>query len=420
MQNSFKEDFDLQLKSMMEDAQEPAPAGAWRAISSRLDAIAGAHVAAAPRVWYWAGAALAAAAAIVLGVFFIGTSDNTPDPAMLADNTPAVIAAEDAVIAGLTGNPAEAPVIAEEAPVIAAEEPVIAGSTGNPAKAPVIAEEAPVIAAEEPVIAGSTVIAAEEPVIAAEEPVIAGSTGNPAEAPVIAGPTGNPAAAEPAADPFAQMAYEDSRAARRPVNVSVLLTGGASGNNASNAPMALAAPGQYFQTGITETSQSSYGIPVIIGIGARLALTESISIGAGIDYSLLTRSFEGRYTDGVNTQTGDFNHTLQYLGIPVDLFVSLVQRKDIRFYSNVGAEIEKGISNKYRLLGTDTIVGDKVQGVQWSVGGGLGIEFSLGSRVALFAEPTFKYYFNCDQPKSIRTEKPFQMVLRAGLRFDLN
>lgn len=339
MQNSFKEDFDLQLRSMMEDAQEPAPAGAWRAISSRLDAIAGAPVAAAHRVWYWAGAALAAAAAIVLGVFFIGTSDNTPAPAMLADNTPAVIAAE----------------------------------------APVIAEDA-----------------------------------------VIAGPTGNPAAAEPAADPFAQMAYEDSRAARRPVNVSVLLTGGASGNNASNAPMALAAPGQYFQTGITETSQSSYGIPVIIGIGARLALTESISIGAGIDYSLLTRSFEGRYTDGVNTQTGDFNHTLQYLGIPVDLFVSLVQRKDIRFYSNVGAEIEKGISNKYRLLGTDTIVGDKVQGVQWSVGGGLGIEFSLGSRVALFAEPTFKYYFNCDQPKSIRTEKPFQMVLRAGLRFDLN
>ena len=380
MQNSFKEDFDLQLKSMMEDAQEPAPAGAWRAISSRLDAIAGAPVAAAHRVWYWAGAALAAAAAIVLGVFFIGTSDNTPAPAMLADNTPAVIA-------GSTGNPAEAPVIAAEEPVIAGADLVIAGPTGNTAKAPVIA--------------------AEEPVIAAEEPVIAGSTGNPA-------------AAEPAADPFAQMAYEDSRAARRPVNVSVLLTGGASGNNASNAPMALAAPGQYFQTGITETSQSSYGIPVIIGIGARLALTESISIGAGLDYSLLTRSFEGRYTDGVNTQTGDFNHTLQYLGIPVDLFVSLVQRKDIRFYSNVGAEIEKGISNKYRLLGTDTIVGDKVQGVQWSVGGGLGIEFSLGSRVALFAEPTFKYYFNCDQPKSIRTEKPFQMVLRAGLRFDLN
>ena len=295
MQNSFKEDFDLQLRSMMEDAQEPAPAGAWRAISSRLDAIAGAPVAAAHRVWYWAGAALAAAAAIVLGVFFIGTSDNTPAPAMLADNTPAVIAAEapviaeDAVIAGPTGNPAKAPVIAAEDAVIAEEAPVIAGSTGNPAKAPVIA--------------------AEEPVIAAEEPVIA------AEEPVIAGPTGNPAAAEPAADPFAQMAYEDSRAARRPVNVSVLLTGGASGNNASNAPMALAAPGQYFQTGITETSQSSYGIPVIIGIGARLALTESISIGAGIDYSLLTRSFEGRYTDGVNTQTGDFNHTLQYLGI---------------------------------------------------------------------------------------------------------
>ncbi|MCR5520018.1 MAG: hypothetical protein K6F21_06770, partial [Bacteroidales bacterium] len=94
MQNNIKEDFDLQVRSMMEDAQEPAPAGAWRAISSRLDAIQGAPAAAAHRVWYWAGAALAMAAAVTLGIFFIGTSDNNSklininsSEALVAENT---------------------------------------------------------------------------------------------------------------------------------------------------------------------------------------------------------------------------------------------------------------------------------------------------------------------------------------------
>ena len=88
MQKSFNEDFDLQVRSIMEEAQEPAPAGAWEAISARLDAMAAATAASAAsasgsaaargarRVWYWAGAALAMAAAVALGVFFTGTSEN--------------------------------------------------------------------------------------------------------------------------------------------------------------------------------------------------------------------------------------------------------------------------------------------------------------------------------------------------------
>ena len=93
MQNSFKEDFDLQVRSIMEDAQEPAPAGAWRAISSRLDALAGAPVAAAPRVWYWAGAALAMAAAIVLGIFFTGTSDKNSN--LINNNSAGALVSEE-------------------------------------------------------------------------------------------------------------------------------------------------------------------------------------------------------------------------------------------------------------------------------------------------------------------------------------
>ena len=233
----------------------------------------------------------------------------------------------------------------------------------------------------------------------------------------------NPPPAEKAAaapDPFARMAYEDSRrasSARR--GVSLLVKGGSTGNNAGAGKLAMAAPGAYQQSGITETSKSSFGVPVIAGIGLRLHLNDVLSVGTGIDYSLLTRSFEGRYVEGLSVQNGDFNHTLQYIGIPIDFFVKLVDKNDITLYSVVGTEAEKAVSNKYRLLGTDVVVGDKVNGLQWSVGAGLGFEFNVSRRVGIFAEPSVKYYFNCDQPKNLRTDKPFQMVLRAGVRFDL-
>ena len=215
------------------------------------------------------------------------------------------------------------------------------------------------------------------------------------------------------------MAYEDSRKASGHKGISLLVSGGAANNTASASKLSLGSPGGYTQGGITETSKSSFGVPVIVGLGVRMQLSDALSIGTGLDYSMLTRTFEGKYTEGLTVTPGDFNHTLQYIGIPVDLFVKLVEKKDISLYSTVGTEAEYAISNKYRLLGTDTVVGDKVNGLQWSIGGGFGVEFNPGQLVGIFAEPSFKYYFNCDQPKNIRTDKPFQMVLRVGVRFKL-
>ena len=380
MQNKYNEDFDLRVRSIMEEAQEPAPAGAWDAISSRLDAAGvgsalpgAAAVRPVRHVWRWAGAALAMAAAVALGIFFTGTSDNNSN--LIDINSGSGLVAE-------TVAPAEKP--AEIRP-----EPA---KTVAPAEKP--AETRP-----EP---AKTVVPAEKPVETRPEPA---KTVVPAEK---------------TADPFAAMEFEDALKAGKGRNaLSLLLKGGTAGNNASAGKLAQAAPGSYTQSGISETSKSSFGIPFEIGLGARLQLTDRIALGAGIDYSLLTRSFSGIFTQGLSVTPGDFNHTIQYIGIPVDLFVDLVRKDDFTIYTNVGAEAEYAISNKYRLLGTDTVVSGNVKGLQWSVGAGLGVDFHLGSKVGLFAEPMIKYYFDCGQPKSIRTDKPLQMTLRAGLRFEL-
>ena len=424
MRKEFDEELDLQIRSIMEEAQEPAPAGAWEAISSRLDALQGAAAGAGAtrlgaaasrpvrRAWYWAGAALAAAAAVALGIFFTGTSDNNSN--LIDINSGSGLVAEslsDGIGAPIPESDMVREPILPEKTAVPAEKP--ADSRPQPAKTEVpagnAADSRPQPAAEAAAQPGveAQPDAKAQPSVQEQHPVQAQS----------AAPAEN--AAE-ASDPFARMAYEDSRrasSARR--GVSLLVKGGSTGNNAGAGKLAMAAPGAYQQSGITETSKSSFGVPVIAGIGLRLHLNDVLSVGTGIDYSLLTRSFEGRYIEGLSVQNGDFNHTLQYIGIPIDFFVKLVDKNDITLYSVVGTEAEKAVSNKYRLLGTDVVVGDRVNGLQWSVGAGLGLEINVSRRVGIFAEPSVKYYFNCDQPKNLRTDKPFQMVLRAGVRFDL-
>ena len=424
MRKEFDEELDLQIRSIMEEAQEPAPAGAWEAISSRLDALQGAAAGAGAtrlgaaasrpvrRAWYWAGAALAAAAAVALGIFFTGTSDNNSN---LID-----INSGSGLVAESLSDGIGAPI--PESDMV--REPILPEKTAVPAEKPADSRPQP---AKTAVPAGNAADSRPQPAAeAAAQADVEAQPGDKAQPSVpeqhsVQAQSAAPAEKAAAApDPFARMAYEDSRrasSARR--GVSLLVKGGSTGNNAGAGKLAMAAPGAYQQSGITETSKSSFGVPVIAGIGLRLHLNDVLSVGTGIDYSLLTRSFEGRYVEGLSVQNGDFNHTLQYIGIPIDFFVKLVDKNDITLYSVVGTEAEKAVSNKYRLLGTDVVVGDKVNGLQWSVGAGLGFEFNVSRRVGIFAEPSVKYYFNCDQPKNLRTDKPFQMVLRAGVRFDL-
>ncbi len=426
MLKSFNEDFDLQVRSMMDQAQEPAPAGAWEAISSRLDALAAAGLqpaaseapaAARPvrRVWYWAGAALAMAAAIALGIFFSGTSDNnsnliniTSGEGLVAQEVAPVAEVQEAApVAEAPAAPVAQPEAAAEVAPRGQNSPLV---TTNPEKS----------APRGQIEADMTTTPVDQTVCSENAPV-SGTNVESSVAETVQTPSqpSAPSATKPAVDPFAQMAFEDSRKAPRRAPVSLTISGGSTSNNSTAGNVLQGAPGHYFQDGISEKSQSSFGIPVIVGLGVRYPIGDKLSIGTGLDYSILTRTFEGRYIEGSTVKDGDFNHTLQYIGIPVDLSLKLLTKNDITIYSTVGAEAEYAIYNKYRLLGTDTVVGEKVNGLQWSVGGGLGLEFNVSDHFGIFAEPSVKYYFDCGQPKSIRTDKPFQMVLRLGVRFDL-
>ena len=59
-----------------------------------------------------------------------------------------------------------------------------------------------------------------------------------------------------------------------------------------------------------------------------------------------------------------------------------------------------------------------MDGLQFSVDAGLGVEFLLSRRVGLYVDPGVSYYFPCNQPRSLRTEKPLLLNFDVGLRFN--
>lgn len=411
------QDFDLTLRSMLTDAEEPAPSGAWEAISARLGNARKEVV-----VPFWSrkavrfgATALAFAAALGAVFFFSGTFDRSSG--LSGDGRLAQAGQSAAESAPMTPKPIFEDFVEMPAYDWSAAEPA------RPAKAAVV--EAQAIPA--PV---------QEPVAQRADAAVERSEGSSVEAvPSQAdsekkdeGQKVHPAGPQQP-DPFAIMEAEDrlkARSSRK--RLAAVLSGGISGNDARTTPPAMGvAPGSAVastQTSILEKSTSSYGAPVSFGLGLRYSFSPRFSIGTGVDYTLLTRSFTGVYTPGSTlaaTVEGDVHHSMQYIGVPLKLYLSLIDSGNIRFYVLGGGAIEFCASNRYTIPnGESTLVyKERVQQPQFSLSTGLGVEFKLSERLGLFLDPNVNYYFDCRQPKNVRTEKPFMVNFNAGLRFNL-
>lgn len=61
----------------------------------------------------------------------------------------------------------------------------------------------------------------------------------------------------------------------------------------------------------------------------------------------------------------------------------------------------------------------KAEGLQWSANVGLGLEYRFIDFMGLYVDPRLTYFFDCDQPYSVRTEQPLQFNLEMGFRFHI-
>ena len=85
-----------------------------------------------------------------------------------------------------------------------------------------------------------------------------------------------------------------------------------------------------------------------------------------------------------------------------------------------GGTVEKGLSNRYTIhdKSSDIHFKGEFDGLQFSAGLGMGVELKLVGGLGIYVDPSLRYYFDCSQPTSIRTEEPLMMTMDIGFRFN--
>ena len=170
------------------------------------------------------------------------------------------------------------------------------------------------------------------------------------------------------------------------------------------------------------------GLPVSAGIGFRYDISPRWGIGTGIVYTNLSRSFMASYaevgSDGTlvkNLFDTDVTNQQHYLGVPLNLFFNIVNTGNWNFHVRVDGMAEKLVSNDFLVHDSegDIRFNQPVHPFQLSAGFGLGVEFKFTPFLGIYLDPTLRYYFDCGQPRSIRTIQPLRMDFEAGLRFTL-
>lgn len=394
--NNDINEFDRMMKSILDEGTEEVPAGVWDKVSEDLDKAAQHKTV----VLWWkrAAAGTAVAAAIAAGVIFNHPSDEMILPVADGEEMVAVV---------------ERPVI-EEDEAIEEVEIVVPDLVAQSRRSAVPADEDMVI---------KTAREALEAVSDAEPAVIEEKSGPVAEE---AKPE-ETRAEEVRTEEYLPMEWGEEEKAEKK-RVSLVFSGIAATNDEQSknrigpmkAPTLAPAPEK---TGITETStRSTYGIPVSFGAGVKIDLTDRWAIGVGANYTLLTRKFYGKYTeidkdgDIANPTSSDIRNSQHFVGIPVNAYYNIVNKDRINLYAYAGGTAEKCVSDKYNLINTDIHHTEKVKGIQLSANVGFGVEFMLGKHLGLYLDPSLRYYFDCGQPKSIRTVRPLMLGFEMGFR----
>lgn len=393
-EDKYIESDDL-MRSILSQGEEDVPAHVWEGIASELDRIDGISRRKTVMLWFRRGAvAAAAAAAVAVGVF---TDWN--------------------------GNGDIVPATSDKGLIAVAESPEINAGYELSSPAAISERKLPSYLAYVPEEEAETV----ETVAVPAEPAEAPQKQEPAKEPQGTVSAGN----EPAAETWPEIWEDDETEKIRKRRRTALTLSGIAGTNSVQSSglgpmrrpsMSTSRP----KTGVEQkSSESTYGLPVSLGAGVKIGLSDRWSLGVGANYTILTRKFFGTYTK-VNQEgtieesvSTDIRNAQQYVGIPVNAFYSIVDNEYMNFYTYAGVTVERCLSDKYDILNTEYIYKGTVKGVQTSANIGLGVEFMLGRHLGLYMDPSLRYYFDCGQPKSIRTAQPLMLGIEMGLRVNL-
>lgn len=166
---------------------------------------------------------------------------------------------------------------------------------------------------------------------------------------------------------------------------------------------------------VEQISDIEYSLPVNLGVQLQIPLGKNMALGIGLNYSML----KSKYDCLIDKVRYSVKQKLHYIGIPVNIYGLIADRNNFSFYVNGGVAFEKGIKAVYNLKSyrDSQSHSSDIDGVQFSINAGLGVEYKFGNVVGLYFEPNLIYYTNSEVMYSIRTDQPFHVKADIGFRF---
>ena len=390
----FDEKNDIDFRGILEGAQEEVPARVWEGVSAGLDKAARGKVVA---LWFRRAGIATAAAAAVAAMLLVLPKDNGADILPAADDADMIAVVENEPV--IPADTSEA-IITEMTYMAKAES----------AKVKVVVTET--VPTEYPVSEVQAPVQEAEHTASDQIPIQEHKSENTAQ--------------ETVSEWKDEWAQVEETVKKKDVSFILSgLTGTHAAQNESSKgifkrPNINPGPAT---TRVKQTSaNSAYDIPLSFGAGVRIGLSPKWSVGAGVNYSMLSRKFSGTYTKvnsaGVIEKSiaSDIRNTQHYIGIPVNAYYDIVDSRHMNFYAYAGGTVEKCISDRYSVLNASIIHKEKTTGVQWSANVGIGVGFKLSEHLGLYIDPSLRYYFDCGQPHSIRSAQPLMLGFEVGLR----
>lgn len=163
--------------------------------------------------------------------------------------------------------------------------------------------------------------------------------------------------------------------------------------------------------------------PVRMGLSVKYAITDRLSIGSGVTYSILNsdikRRTASRFVSG--------QQRLHYVGIPLDISYRFLSWNRLSLYGSAGVLGEKCVSGKIISdyitdNNSTTRVTERTNALpfQISLNASVGIQFDIIRQLGVYVEPGISYYF--DDGTAVRTiyeDKPLNVNINVGLRFNI-
>ena len=396
-----QQDWTEQLRQRLADHEEPVPEGLWDDIEQRLQR--------RPRLVVlrrWMAGAAAVALLLIGGWQLLSTSDDTQSS---AEELLAKAEEPESQQQSSTNNIQQKETTATSLPISHAQH------VGNSTKEEQTAESTNLV--ETP--ATSTQETTQQPEMTSQNATPSQETTQQQET----NPSGNSGALPHSTDQRSNpMPNLPRKAVRRPFSLQFHTTNLLANNNGitQTEPMlmnqaymgplssALARTAPVYLADHEEKTE--HRMPLTVGLSLRLPLSERWWLSSGINYSLVSSTFNHRLA--AFTQVND--QRLHYIGVPLTAGYTFWQKPSLTAYVSTGAEAQYNLKAE---VDNGHLNRDRMQ---FSLLGSAGIEYTFLPQLSIYVQPGLRYYpDNGSHVQNIFKERPLQFDLQLGIRYSL-